>query len=170
LHNFKWNRLASQIFGILLIVNALLILFELPFTLTYLYDGFVRHENICPVWILINYSLFILSIILIAWTSIERYLFIYHEQLITRCRILLHYIPIGCFIVYTPLFYISLVLFYPCQQAFSEYSYICGGPCYLFHIVPCVIDWLFNVVLVLLITCVMNIILIVETVNDGVAQ
>ncbi|CAF4484310.1 unnamed protein product [Rotaria sp. Silwood1] len=166
LHNFKWNRLASQIFGILLIVNALLILFELPFTLTYLYDGFVRHENICPVWILINYSLFILSIILIAWTSIERYLFIYHEQLITRCRILLHYIPIGCFIVYTPLFYISLVLFYPCQQAFNEYSYICGGPCYLFHIVPCVIDWLFNVVLVLLITCVMNIILIVVNIKQ----
>ncbi len=144
----------------------MLIVAELPFTLTYLYDGFVRNQNICPGWILVNYTLFILSISLTTWTSIERYLFIYHEYLITHHRILLHYLPIGFLTFYTPLFYVGLVIFYPCQQAYSPYSYICGGPCYLFQIVPCMIDWGINVALVLLITCTVNIILIISNIKQ----
>ncbi|CAM2729134.1 unnamed protein product [Rotaria socialis] len=166
LYHFRWNRLANQILGVLVTVNLLTILFELPFTLIYLRDGFVRNQKICPGWILVNYSLFILSIILIAWASIERFLFIYNEQLIKRCRILLHYIPIGFFIVYTPTFYTGLVIFYPCEQAFNPTNYICGGPCYLFRIVPCMIDWGTNVVLVLLVTCFMNSFLIIYNVKQ----
>jgi hypothetical protein len=109
----------------------------------------------------VNYSLFILSIILIAWASIERYLFIYHERFITNHIILLHYAPILCFTCYTPSFYVGLVMFYPCEQAFDSYQYICGSPCYLLNIVPCLVDWMMNVVVVLLITCTFNIILIV---------
>ncbi len=131
-----------------------------------MHDGFVRNLNICSGWVLINYSLFILSIILTTWTSIERYLFIYHEHLITQHRILLHYLPIGFFIFYTPLFYVGLVIFYPCQQAYTPYNYICGGPCYLSQIVPCMIDWSVNVGLVLVITCIMNIILIVLNIKQ----
>ncbi|CAF3750886.1 unnamed protein product [Rotaria sp. Silwood1] len=166
LYHFKWNHLVSQIFGIFLIVNALLILVELPFTLMYLHHGVVHNENICSSWILVNYSLFILSIILTAWTSIELYLFIYHEHLITHYRMVLHYIPIGCFTLYTSLFYVGLVIFYPCQQAYNVYSYICGGPCYLFESIPCLIDWGINVVLVFFITCIINVILIVNNIKQ----
>jgi hypothetical protein len=133
---------------------------------TYLYDGFVRNLNICPGWVLVNYSLFILSIILTAWTSIERYLFIYHEHFILHYRIVLHYLPIGFFSFYTPSFYVGLVIFYPCQQVYTPYSYICGGPCYLFEIAPCMTDWGINVVVVLLITCIVNIILIVSNIKQ----
>ncbi len=161
LYHFKWNRIVSQIFGILLVVNALLILAELPFTLTYLYDGFIRNKSVCPGWVLVNYSLFILSIYLTTWTSIERYLFIYHVHFITRYQILLHYLPIVGFTLYTPLLYTGLVIFYPCQQTYDMYNYICGGPCYLFENVPCLIDWSINVAFVLFITCLMNIILII---------
>ena len=147
--------------GILLIINILLILAELPFTLAFLYHGQVLDQTICPGWILVNYTLFILSIILTAWTSIERYFFIYHAHFIKRHRLLLHYFPIAFFIIYTPVFYVGLVLFYPCQQAYTSYSYLCGGPCYLFQMVPCMIDWGINVLLVLLVTSIVNIVLII---------
>ncbi|CAF0742429.1 unnamed protein product [Adineta ricciae] len=164
LFNFKWKRLVTQIFGILLIVNALLILAELPFTLQFLYKGYLLNAHLCPVWVLINYSLFILSMILITWTSIERYLFIYHELFIKHHSILFHYLPVVLFSLYTPIFYISLVIFYPCEQAYTVYSYICNGPCYLFNSVPCLIDWGINVVLVLGITCFVNIVIIIRNI------
>ncbi len=107
-----------------------------------------------------NYTLFILSIILTAWTSIERYLFIYHGHLMIRHQIMLHYAPVVFFTLYTCLFYVGIVVFYPCEQAYNVHSYICGGPCYLFEMVPCLIDWIINVVLVLLITCIVNVMLI----------
>jgi hypothetical protein len=166
LYHFKWNHLVNQIFGILLIVNGLIIVAELPLTLTYLYHGFVRDMSICSGWVLVNYTLFMLSISLTAWTSIERYLFIYHEHFIKKHSILLHYFPVGIHFIYTPLFYVGLVIFYPCQQAYTPYSYICGGPCYLFQIIPCMIDWGFNVGFVLLITCVVNIILIFSNIHQ----
>ncbi len=149
-----------------MIVNGLIIIAELPFTLTYLYHGFVRDMVICSGWVLVNYTLFMLSISLTAWTSIERYLFIYHEQFIKRHSILLHYFPVGIHFIYTPVFYVALVIFYPCQQTYTPYSYICGGPCYLFQIVPCMIDWGFNVGFVLLITCVVNIVLIISNIRQ----
>lgn len=152
--------------GVLVVVNGLIIVAELPFTLTYLHEGLVLNQNICPAWILINYSLFILSIILTTWTSIERYFFIFHEQFMKRHRFILHYIPIGCFSVYTPIFYMILVIFYPCQQAFTLNNYLCGGPCYLFQLIPCMVDWSFNVAFMLLVTCVMNMLLIVLNIRQ----
>ncbi|CAF4319483.1 unnamed protein product, partial [Adineta steineri] len=166
LYHFKWNQIVNQIFGVLLVVNGLIILVELPFTLQYLYHGQLYNERLCPYWILVNYTLFILSIILTAWASIERYLFIYHDLFITRQRILLHYIPIILFCIYTPSFYVGLVIFYPCEQAYNLYGYICSGPCYLFESVPCLIDWCTNVGSVLLITCIINIVIIVRTIEQ----
>ena len=118
------------------------------------------------MWILINYTLFIYSIILTTWASVERYFFIYHEHFISHHFILFHYIPTVCFAIYTPVFYVCVVLFYPCEQAFDVTSYLCAGPCYLLHIVPCLIDWCINVVFVLSMTCLMNIVLIVCTVQQ----
>ena len=158
---FKWTRLVGQTLGILLIINVLLILTELPFTLSFLYRGSLSYKSLCPVWILINYTLFILSIILIAWTAIERYLFIYHDHFMKRHRFLVHYAPIGLFIVYTPMFYVGLVIIYPCEQAYDVRSFICGGPCYLLYSLPTFIDWSFNVIFTLLVTCFFNVLLIV---------
>ncbi len=166
LYHFKWKHLVDQILGFLIIVNGLIIVAELPFTLTYLYHGFVRDMSICSGWVLVNYTLFMLSMSLTAWTSIERYLFIYHEQFIKRHSILLHYFPISFLTIYTPSFYVGLVIFYRCQQAYTSYSYICGGSCYLFQIVPCMIDWSINVGFILLITCVVNIMVIISNIHQ----
>ena len=124
------------------------------------------NQNICPAWILVNYTFFILSIILTAWASIERYLFIFHEHFIKQHRLILHYLPIAFFTIYIPSFYIGLVLFYPCEQAYISSSYICGGPCYLFQLIPCLIDWSMNVALVLVITCIVNVVLIIRNIEQ----
>jgi len=134
--------------------------------LTYLHDGLVSNLKICSAWILVNYILFVLSIIFIAWTSIERYFFIFHEHFITQHRVLLHYLPLGLFTIYAPLFYMGFVLLYPCQSAYISESYICGGPCYLFYMVPCLFDWCFNVVFFLLVTCIVNVILIITNIRQ----
>lgn len=157
---FQWNRIVDQIFGILLVINTLIILIELPFTLIYLHQDLVYYVTICPIWILINYTLFISSVTLIAWASIERYFFIFKENYIYTHRWTFHFIPIGFLIFYVPLFYIGVVLFYPCKQDYNLSRYICNGPCYLLETIPSLIDWCLNVVVPMLVTMIMNIVLI----------
>jgi len=140
--------------------NAIIIVTELPITLVYLQNGAVYSERICTGWIVLNYSLFLLSITLMAWASVERYLFIHHEQVIIRHYILLHYVPVGCLLLYCPLFYLGTMLLYKCKSDYNVYRYVCGGPCYQYERVIGLIDRLGNVLCVILVTFVINLILI----------
>ncbi|CAF1135345.1 unnamed protein product [Adineta steineri] len=162
LYHFKWRRLHSQIYGILIIENSLIITIELPFTLFFLYRGDVHTETICPIWISLNYSLFYLSIALMAWTSFERYLFIYYEKVITKHYLLLHYFPIACLILYGPLFYLSLVYLYKCQSYYDIHAFVCGGTCYQYELALGLFDWIGNIITPIFITFFINIIIVIR--------
>ncbi|CAF3255720.1 unnamed protein product [Rotaria sp. Silwood2] len=162
LYHFNWSRLQSQIYGLLLIINALIMAVELPFTLYFLYKGNIYTEKICTTWIILNYSLFLLSIFLMAWTSIERYLFIYHERFIMRHSILLHYIPNTLIIFYCPLFYIGVVIFHTCQTAYNINQFLCGGACYQFEPTLGLLDWIGNGICGVMITFTLSIVLIIR--------
>jgi len=162
LYHFKWRHLPSQIYGFLIIINGLIVVFELPITLLFLHEGAVRSETICSAWIILNYSLFYLSVSLMAWTSIERYLFIYHERFIIRHYILLHYGPVVCILLYGPLFYLSAVLWYQCQPNYNIHRYICGGACYQYEFALGFIDWIGNMLSSIFITFIVNIIIIIR--------
>lgn len=133
---------------------------ELPITLYFLYKQGFHTDSICTSWIILNYSLFIMSIFMMGWTSIERYLFIYYEHLITQHKILLHYIPVLCIILYCPLFYISITILYPCQHMYNIYLYLCGGACYESQPIFGTMDWIANVACIVSIIFIVNIILI----------
>ncbi|CAF1158657.1 unnamed protein product [Rotaria sordida] len=159
---FKWGRLHSQIYGILIIINGLIVIIELPITLIFLHEEAIPSENICSAWITLNYSLFFLSIALMAWTSIERYLFIYHERVITKRYVLLHYGPIGCIVLYGPLFYLSSIVWHTCQPFYDVHRYVCGGACYQFELALGLIDWIGNILSTVFITFIINIIIIMR--------
>jgi hypothetical protein len=117
-------------------------------------------ENRCVFWIMINYSLFLMSIILMAWTSIERYLFIYHERFMLRHIISLHYIPIIVIILYSIFFYVGTVLLYNCESTYNVHLYVCGGACYRYRLEFGLIDVIINAMGSVWTTFIVNIILI----------
>ena len=96
------------------------------------------------------------------WTSIERYLFIYHEHIILRHIILLHYGPIAILVLYCSTLYVGIVMLYTCQPAYDVHLYICGGPCYSSELVLGMFDWIGNGISMELGTLLINIVLIIR--------
>ncbi|CAF3953876.1 unnamed protein product [Rotaria sp. Silwood1] len=162
LHHFQWRHLQTQIYGFLLIVNALILGVELPITLYFLYEGSIYFENRCSAWITLNYSLFQLSIFLMTWISIQRYLFIYHEQFILRHMILLHYGPVIFLYLYCPLLYVGIVVLYKCKPIYDVKLYICGGPCYSLELGLGLFDWVGNGISMELTTLIVNVIVTIR--------
>ena len=115
-----------------------------------------------PGWIVLNYSLIQLNIFLMAWTSIERYLFIYHAHLIKQYFLFLHSIPIAVLYIFTPLLYIGLVIFYPCKSSYDVRVYLCGGSCYSSEESVGFYDWFGNGVVVQTTTLVVNVVLVIR--------
>ncbi|CAF3074230.1 unnamed protein product [Rotaria sp. Silwood2] len=162
LRYFQWRHLQTQIYGFLLIVNVLILGFELPITLYYLYEGSIYFESRCSAWITLNYSLFQLSIFLMTWISIQRYLFIYHEQFILRHMILLHYGPVVFLFLYCPLLYIGIVVLYKCKPVYDVNLYICGGPCYSLELGLGLFDWVGNGISMEMATLIVNVIVTIR--------
>lgn len=135
---------------------------ELPITLYFLYEGTIHSASRCTGWITLNYSLFQLSIYLMAWTSIERYLFIYHEQLIMRRIYLLHYGPICILCLYCSVLYVGLVVLYGCQPVYNVHLYICGGPCYSLDLTLGLFDWVGNGISMESVILIVNVLIIIR--------
>lgn len=96
------------------------------------------------------------------WISIQRYLFIYHEQFIQRHMFLLHYLPIGFLYVYCPLLYVGMVILHNCQPSYDVTLYICGGPCYSLELGLGIFDWIGNGISMELTTFFINVIVTVR--------
>ena len=79
-----------------------------------------------------------------AWTSIERYPFIYHERFIKRRTNVYHHVPIVTFCLYCPLFYTGVVMFHHYQPMYDIRLYLCDGACYALEPTLGLFDCLFN--------------------------
>ena len=64
--------------------------------------------------------------------------------------------------MYSTSFYVGFVMFYPCQEAYSIYDHICGGPCYSFENTPSLIDWSINVIFVIFVASIGNLVLLIR--------
>jgi len=111
---------------------------------------------------MIKYTLFLSSIMLMAWASIERYLLIYHERLMLRHIILLHYAPIMIIILYSIFFYVSSVLLNKCHPTHNVHLYVCGGACYQYQLQLGLIDIIVNTMGSVITTFVVNHVLIIR--------
>ncbi|CAF1198805.1 unnamed protein product [Adineta steineri] len=99
------------------------------------YDGKVWPATpaFCQIWWLIDFGFFSSSTVILAWSSFERHIFIFHSNLLlTRHkRLLVHYFPLLFIIMYLTIFYIYAIFFPPCENEYDYTSVICAGePCY----------------------------------------
>ena len=82
-----------------------------------------------------NWEASVLNIVglhLIAFGSIERYLFVFHGQFLTRYRLLVSKIPMAFSVVYPFAFYTSFIYgSWWCTNTYDYSSLACGVPCYL---------------------------------------
>ncbi len=171
-HLFTKRILRIAIHNHMLIVLLLAILvvqlIDMPLYLKYLYLGFVWPQTaaMCFTWWYIDMSFYDTIVILLAWTSFERHILIFHRQLIsTRKKIwLFHYFPMIFFLIYPLTFYL-LVLFIPSCDNKYLFNYTrdwCNyQPCYYNNkildlydtlmnaAIPCFLIALFSIALVI---------------------
>lgn len=150
---------------VLLIVAFTLVIVDYSWTI----DSF-RHEGnvwlhtstFCEVWWLFDFGFFDACTFILAWTSFERHILIFHSNLIAtkRRRIFIHYLPLILILIYLIIFYIYTIFFPPCENEYDFTLPTCGAyPCYfdvsylamwyfIVHgIIPTLLIVLFNVVL-----------------------
>ncbi|CAF1424001.1 unnamed protein product [Adineta steineri] len=88
----------------------------------------------CIFWILCDYTFYSLNLWLMAFACFERYLSIFFKQFIMRNRkrrFLLYYALVIFITLFPVLWYIYLILIYPCAQTDFDYTQItCDGSCY----------------------------------------
>ena len=124
---------------VLLVINFVQVLIDVPMALDfYRFGGIVRLQTsaYCLWWIMIDYSLFALSALLMAWISIERHLLIFHRQLLGGAgswrKCLLQVAPWIICLLWDLLFYTVTVLISPmCTNTWSFNAILCGQPCYV---------------------------------------
>lgn len=122
-----------------------------------------QNDTFCTIWNWIDYTLFSNPLQILGWFCIERHLFIFHSQLMKKkwCLIIFHYIPLMVCLIYTPLFYLNVIVFPRECTNFWDYSgLLCGDPCF-FYSDPFLIifDSLFNYATPILIIFFANLLL-----------
>lgn len=95
-------------------------------------DGiWYRSFAFCVVWGFIDWAIYMLQLLLFAWTSIERHILIFHDKFVStrRRRILFHYLPPLIITLYWILFY-TFVYFYPsCENIYDTELVLCATAC-----------------------------------------
>ncbi|CAF1091559.1 unnamed protein product [Adineta ricciae] len=101
--------------------------------LVYYYrDGIWQRSLIfCTVWTYFDWTLYIAYTIVLAWTTIERHILIFHDRwlLTKRKRYLLHYFPLFFLLLYSLIFYIVIIIFPSCENTLLESNYLCMSTC-----------------------------------------
>ena len=130
------QTLSNHTIIVLLIVNIIYELISIPMFLSYFhYHGVVYPSTpaTCLVWLFIDEGLFSVSLFLVAWASIERYILIFHGQWVAtrRQQFLVHYLPLACLLIYLLVFYFFTITFPPCENDYEYNEIVCGSPlCY----------------------------------------
>ncbi|CAF0943921.1 unnamed protein product [Adineta ricciae] len=161
-----FNRINHHVILCILICDFLIITTELPFTFRFLSSGYFQASNLCPFWILWNYTSEGLPLFLTMFASIERYFLVFHKHLITNHKILFHYIPMTMVCLYTIGINSYLVLFIPCE-ANHQYDlnvFVCGGACYFSDFLPNIYDTIVDVMVPPFIILIFNLLIIIRVV------
>ncbi|UJR20153.1 hypothetical protein I4U23_023285 [Adineta vaga] len=148
----------------LLICNFLIVAMELPVTLTYLhFDQLVPASNrICLYWMFANYFLFTSSLWVMGIASIQRYILIFHAQLMNSH--LKHYTPIILPILFLFIWYVVLLFFYSCDQQYDYTQFLCFGPCFSYQNITGTADWILSSFIPVVLTVIFNVLLILRVV------
>lgn len=132
----------------LLIVSFIFVIVAVPLTLAYLFTSSVKPENetFCSLWNWLHYSINIVNLFLMGFTSLERHWLIFHPYFIHNKfrRFVFHYLPLLFCLVYPPTFYISAMFIYQCESTYDYTQLLCKYPCYFYNESWWKIDLFFN--------------------------
>ncbi|CAF1079934.1 unnamed protein product [Adineta steineri] len=140
LYNLYFDRTLRQVLNnhviiVILIVGLFSQATDISNYLTYLRLGYVWPQTVinCYIWWFVGATAYNLLGMLMAWTTIERHIIIFHHQWLNtqKKRICIHYIPLISIISYACIFYIVCVFFVSCDSTPYYTEYWCYGPCYL---------------------------------------
>ena len=142
------KHLHNHVILALLCCNFVLICTELPFTLIYSYLGYAPSQTnqFCSFWVAYNYGTSVTGTYLMAFASIERYFLIFHDRVIRRWSLALHYLPIIFCCVYPLTFYNVVIAVYPCEPTYVYDAYVCGGSCFQFEPLIGTVDYMIHAV------------------------
>lgn len=90
-------------------------------------------DSFCTFWILYDYGFYSLNLWLMALFALERYLLIFHKEVVMKNRkrrLFWYYAPVTSIIIFVFSWFMYLVVFYPCTQMFDFTSVTCGVACY----------------------------------------
>jgi hypothetical protein len=107
---------------------------DLPIRLYYLYKNsvLVHTYGFCLFWNWVASVLNIIGLHLMALGSIERNLFVFHNQFLSRHRLFVSQIPMVFSIIYPTAFYTGVIFgSWWCTNSFDYSTLACGPPCYL---------------------------------------
>ena len=122
---------------IIILCNTILILTDLCWILYSLHNsGLVLSATatFCTIWWFLDYSLYSIQTVMLAWASIERHILVFHSHLLStkRKRVIYHYSPLVVLLLYALVFYSVVVFLPPCSNEFDFTSVECGvTPCFL---------------------------------------
>lgn len=143
------SRLSNHCIIALIVVSLMDTTIEMPIVLHYLRLGRVEpmKNGYCLFWYWLCYSVLTVNIFLMAWTCIERHILIFHSNWIQTQsgKWIWHYIPLILCSTYTPLFYLSCIIIYQCENNFDYTSLLCGSICYTEVKWLLTFDWMANV-------------------------
>jgi hypothetical protein len=134
-HRVDRSKPINHVWIVLLLISFLQIIITTPMTMSFYYleQVWPPTDSYCVWWTWLQYSIPAISLILMAWASIERHFFIFYPTFMARAwkKWIYHIIPIAFCILFPSLWYIALVIITPNCTNIWDFNYNnCGVPCY----------------------------------------
>ncbi|CAF1291850.1 unnamed protein product [Didymodactylos carnosus] len=129
-----YEQLHNYAVFVLLVCSTLVITTELPISLNYLIKSIVYPQipGFCLFWGFWYFTTTDTLIVFMAWTSVQRHLFIFNPNVFRtkRGRLIYHYIPSSICLLYIPFMIIIFMFINPCNNTFNYMQFLCGYPCF----------------------------------------
>lgn len=172
-HRHSLHILQNQALFILLIITFFQLTIDLPMPINFYRIDYVTPATatFCTWWSFIEYTLSLTSILLMATISLQRHLLIFHAHILHNHfkRYVFYYLPLIFCIIYPLVFYIIVILFYPCDGTQWDFTLnLCGNTvCYnIDNRVLNIFDWTVNYGLSNMIIFLGNLSLIIRVINQ----
>ena len=128
------QSLSWHIMRLLLINSFLFVTIALPLTEAYLYRSYVAPASVtfCNFWNWFHYSLNIVNLFLMAFASIEQHWLIFRPAFLRHVgrKVLFHFCPIACCLLYPTMFYFILIFVNSCRGSYNFNLLLCKWPCF----------------------------------------
>jgi hypothetical protein len=138
-HRAQIHIRQNQALLVLLIVNFVALTADLPMPIHFYRTGIVSPStpSYCKWWTFFEYSLNLISELLMSVISIQRHIFIFQPRLLDHRlkRYIMHYFPLLFCVIYPLIFYLIIIVFDTCDGSQWVYtSNVCGyANCYLVY-------------------------------------